>query len=193
MNSLTPSHPSQKPCQLIILDRDGVINKDSDDYIKSVQEWQPIAGSIEAIALLKQAGYCVAIATNQSGIARGYYDVDTLKAMHIKMCNLVAQYSVEIDYIAFCPHGPNDNCSCRKPKAGLLFEIATYFNADLSQVTMVGDSLSDRQAAQNAGANFVLVKTGKGERVLANADSGLLSELDVHDNLLSYVQYLLLR
>jgi len=174
---------------LIILDRDGVINQDSDNYIKSPEEWIPIEGSIKAIALLKQAGYYVAIATNQSGISRGYYDVDTLHAMHRKMAHLLKNDATEIDYIAFCPHGPNDNCSCRKPKAGMLYEIADHFNADLSQTTMVGDTLGDMRAAHAAGANFVLVKTGKGERVLATGE--LAKSVPVYDNLLAYVHELI--
>jgi len=179
------------PLKLIILDRDGVINHDSDHYIKSVQEWQPIAGSIKAIVLLKQAGYSVAIATNQSGIARGYYDLNTLVAMHAKMQNLLAAHAVAIDYIAFCPHAPDDACVCRKPKAGMLLEIALHFQADLSQVTMVGDTLSDFGAAQAAGAKFVLLKTGKGERVLATA--AIPANLNIYDNLLHYTQCLLTR
>ena len=175
--------------KLIILDRDGVINHDSDHYIKSPQEWLPIEGSIEAIALLKQAGYCIAIATNQSGIGRGYYNVETLHAMHTKMQGLLDAYSVSIDYIAFCPHAPDDACACRKPKAAMLLEIAAHFKADLSQVTMVGDTLSDQKAAQAAGAPFVLVKTGKGERVLAAGD--LPADLKVYDNLYHYTQCLL--
>jgi D-glycero-D-manno-heptose 1,7-bisphosphate phosphatase len=178
--------------KLIILDRDGVINHDSDNYIKSVQEWQPIAGSIKAIALLKQAGYYVAIATNQSGIARGYYNLDTLQAMHAKMQNLLASYSVAIDYIAFCPHAPDAACYCRKPKAGMLLEIARHFQADLSQVTMVGDTLGDLGAAQAAGTKFVLVKTGKGERVLASRKHIENNDnLQVYNDLLTYVQSLL--
>ena len=175
--------------KLIILDRDGVINHDSDDYIKSPQEWLPIDGSIEAIVLLKRAGYQVAIATNQSGISRGFYDVNTLHAMHKKMSNLLQEHAVDVDYIAFCPHGPDDACLCRKPKAGLLHEIADHFDADLSQVTMVGDSLSDMRAAQAARANFVLVKTGKGGRVLATGE--LPASIPVYDDLLTYVQQLL--
>lgn len=180
---------SSDAVKLIILDRDGVINHDSDNYIKSVQEWQPIAGSIQAIALLKQAGYHVAIATNQSGIARGYYDLDTLHAMHAKMQNLLAAYSTSIDYIAFCPHAPDAGCRCRKPKAGMLVEIAHHFKADLSQVTMVGDTLGDYGAAQAAGAKFVLVKTGKGERVLTLPDIPI--DLSIYANLLHYTQCLL--
>jgi D-glycero-D-manno-heptose 1,7-bisphosphate phosphatase len=175
--------------KLIILDRDGVINHDSDDYIKSPQEWLPIAGSIEAIALLKRAGYHVAIATNQSGIGRDYYDLATLQAMHNKMQNLLAVHQVAVDYIAYCPHRPDEACLCRKPKAGMLLDIAQHFKVDLQHVTMVGDTLSDMQAAHNAGAHFVLVKTGKGQRVLASGN--VPSEIAVYANLLHYTKCLL--
>ena len=177
--------------KLIILDRDGVINHDSDNYIKSPQEWIPIDGSIEAIALLKQAGYRVAIATNQSGIARGYYDIATLQAMHQKMSDLFKEYSASVDYIAFCPHGPDDGCDCRKPKAGMLTDIAKHFNADLKQTTMIGDTLGDMRAAQAANAQFALVKTGKGERSIASGE--LPKSVPIYDNLLSYTQQLLER
>lgn len=151
---------------LVILDRDGVINHDSDDYIKSVDEWQPIEGSIKAIAQLKKAGYKVAIATNQSGIGRGYYSEETMHQMHQKLAQLLAAYDTNIDKIEFCPHLPDDNCHCRKPKPAMLNNIAKHFAADLSQTYFVGDTLSDLSTADHAGCLFALVKTGKGERVL---------------------------
>ena len=153
--------------KLIILDRDGVINYDSDNYIKSVEEFIPLPGSLEAIALLNKSGYTVAVATNQSGIARGYYDVDTLNAMHQKLANELKRVGGRVDYIAFCPHGPDDNCNCRKPLTGLLEEIATHFNTEFTGVPVVGDSLRDLQSAQAVGASPILVKTGKGERTIA--------------------------
>ena len=153
--------------KLIILDRDGVINYDSDNYIKSVEEFIPLPGSLEAIALLNKSGYTVAVATNQSGIARGYYDVDTLNAMHQKLANELKRVGGRVDYIAFCPHGPDDNCNCRKPLTGLLKEIATHFSTEFPGVPVVGDSLRDLQAAQAVGASPILVKTGKGERTIA--------------------------
>lgn len=175
--------------KLIILDRDGVINEDSDNFIKSPEEWIPIDGSIEALASLKKAAYKIAIATNQSGIGRGYYDLDTLHAMHQKMADLLKPYNINIDYIAYCPHVSADNCDCRKPKPGMLNEIGHHFDVDLSTVTMVGDKLGDMQAAHAAGAQFVLVKTGKGQRVI---DSGELPDtIPVYDNLLAYTQSLL--
>lgn len=153
--------------KLLILDRDGVINHDSDAYIKSVAEWLPLPGAIGAIAHLHQAGWTVAIATNQSGLARGYYDLATLEAMHERLRSLVAEQGGEVGLIVHCPHGPDDQCSCRKPRPGLLQTIAAHYDQPLAGVWFVGDSLSDLQAATAAAAQPVLVKTGKGLRTLA--------------------------
>ena len=155
--------------KLLILDRDGVINEDSDAYIKSVQEWLPIAASIEAIAQLSKAGWTVAVATNQSGIARGYYDLATLDAMHERLRALVAQQGGEVGLIVYCPHGPDDGCACRKPRPGMLQTIARHYQAELAGVWFVGDSMGDLEAAIAVGAQPVLVKTGKGCRTLAKS------------------------
>jgi D-glycero-D-manno-heptose 1,7-bisphosphate phosphatase len=152
--------------EVIILDRDGVINEDSDDYIKSPQEWIPIKGSLEAIKRLNKAGFKVALASNQSGIARGYFDEAMLESMHDKMKTLLAQRGARIDEIEYCPHGPTDNCLCRKPKPGMLLQIAKKLSVKPAQMTFVGDSLSDIQAARMAGVKPVLVKTGKGLKTL---------------------------
>ncbi len=176
--------------KLIILDRDGVINEDSDAYIKSPEEFIPLPGSLEAIARLKQAGYTVAIATNQSGIARGYYDETTLAAMHEKLARLLAQHGGAIDYIAYCPHGPDDHCSCRKPLPGLLNEISEHFKTDLDNVPMIGDSLRDIQAARSVGGDPVLVQTGKGARTLDTA-SAELQHVPVYANLAKAVDAIL--
>lgn len=149
--------------KLIVLDRDGVINHDSDAYIKTVDEWQPLPGAIAAMARLYQAGWTVAVATNQSGLARGYYDEAELHAMHDKMRALLAEQQAEIGLVAFCPHGPDDGCDCRKPNTGLLLQIAEHYGVDLDGVWFVGDSLRDLQAAVTVGAQPVLVKTGKGQ------------------------------
>lgn len=154
--------------KLIILDRDGVINYDSDTYIKSVEEWRPIPGSLEAIARLNRAGYRVVIATNQSGIGRGLFDTRTLAAMHRKMDALLVPLGGRVDAIFCCPHAPRDNCACRKPKVGLFEQIASAQGADLKTAMAVGDSLRDIQAALSAGARAVLVRTGKGEQTLAS-------------------------
>jgi len=151
---------------LIILDRDGVINEDSDDFIKSPDEWKPLPGSMEAIAQLKNAGWTVVIATNQSGITRKLFDLDTLNAIHDKMHRMAHEYGGSIDAIFFCPHGPKDNCDCRKPLAGLYEQISRRLNISLENVPSIGDSLRDIQAAQTAGAQPILVRTGKGTKTL---------------------------
>jgi D-glycero-D-manno-heptose 1,7-bisphosphate phosphatase len=150
--------------KLVILDRDGTINVDSDQYIKSPAEWKPIKGSLEAIARLTQAGWHVVVATNQSGIGRGLFDMATLNAIHDSMHRAVHQAGGRIDAVFFCPHADASNCECRKPKPGLLLEIAKRMNVGLEGVPMVGDSLRDLQAAAGAGAKPVLVLTGKGKK-----------------------------
>ena len=152
--------------KLLMLDRDGVINYDSDAYIKSVEEWTPLPGSVEAIAQLSKAGWTVAVATNQSGIARGYYDIATLDAMHQRLRALVAEQGGELGLIVYCPHSPDEGCDCRKPKPGLLKTIAAHYQVELARVWFVGDSISDLEAAKAVDCQPVLVKTGKGEKTL---------------------------
>lgn len=152
--------------KLIVLDRDGVINYDSDDYVKSVDEWIPLPGSMEAIGILTKAGYKIAVATNQSGIARGYFSVETLNQMHEKMISLAAKHGGQFDYIAYCPHGPDDHCNCRKPLPGLIHQIETALNVSAKDCYMVGDSYRDLEAGIAAGMKPVLVLTGKGQRTL---------------------------
>ncbi len=167
--------------KLIILDRDGVINRDSDNFIKSPEEWVPIPGSLAAIARLNRAGYTVAVATNQSGIARGLYDLEVLEAMHEKFSSLLAEEGGRVELIEFCPHGPDDECECRKPLPGMYRRIAERFGVDLKGVPVVGDSLRDLQAAQAVGARPILVRTGKGERTLAKGEG--LEGIAVFDDL----------
>lgn len=150
--------------KLIILDRDGVINHDSDLYIKSPEEWLPIPGSLDAIARLNQWGYRVVVCTNQSGIGRGLFGMDTLNAIHEKMIKAAAHAGGTIDAVFFCPHTNADNCACRKPKSGMFKEIAARYNLDLAGVPAVGDSLRDLQAAAEVGAQPMLVLTGKGKK-----------------------------
>jgi len=177
--------------KLIILDRDGVINQDSDNFIKSVDEFIPLPGSVEAIAKLKHAGYQVYIATNQSGIARGFYNEATLHAMHEKLANLLKQHDAKIDGIEFCPHGPDDHCDCRKPKAGMYLNIAKQAGLpDLTGVLVVGDSLRDLQAAQAVNAKPHLVRTGKGERTIKNGEG--LAGIPVYNDLADFVNQLLI-
>jgi D-glycero-D-manno-heptose 1,7-bisphosphate phosphatase len=152
--------------KLIVLDRDGVINEDSPSYIKTPDEWHPIAGSLEAIAKLKRHGYKIAIATNQSGIARHYYTKETLDLIHQKMLKQIETAGGHIDAIFICPHEPKDNCDCRKPKPGLLLQAAHQFNVKPEEILFIGDAMRDLLAAKACGATAILVKTGKGSEVL---------------------------
>ena len=177
--------------RLVILDRDGVINHDSDQFIKNPDEWQPIPGSLEAIARLTHAGYRVVVVTNQSGIARGLLDIETLMAIHEKMHKLVGEAGGVIEAVLFCPHGPKENCGCRKPRAGMFRELASRLHMDLVDVPAVGDSLRDLQAARSVGAQPILVLTGKGEKTLEQADDDLFG-VPVFDDLASFVDALLM-
>lgn len=175
--------------RLVILDRDGVINQDSDDFIKSPEEFIPIAGSLEAIARLKQAGFTVVVATNQSGIARGLFGLDALAAMHDKLAGLLAELGAGVDGIYYCPHGPEDSCDCRKPLPGLLQQIAEHFGVSLAGVPVIGDSGRDLEAARAVGAQPILVRTGKGERTLEQAEG--LEDVPVYDDLAAAADALL--
>jgi len=178
--------------KLIILDRDGVINYDSDQYIRTVEQWVALPGSINAIAELSKAGYKIAIATNQSGIGRGYYCVATLTAMHQKMTTLVTDAGGSIDSIVYCPHVADDNCLCRKPLPGMISQILEQFciaDEDTNGVWLVGDSLRDIQAAEAMNLRTALVKTGKGERTLAN--SALNKDTVIFKDLAHFAQHLL--
>ena len=150
--------------KLIVLDRDGVINEDSDDYIKSPDEYVPIVGSLKAIADLNEAGYTVVVASNQSGISRGLFSMATLEAMHEKLNTLLAEQQGKIDKIYFCPHSPDGNCDCRKPKPGMLHEIIKDYDVTPSEVFLIGDSMKDIVAAHSAGMVPLLVCTGKGTK-----------------------------
>lgn len=152
--------------KLIILDRDGVINHDRDDFVKTADECVPIDGSIDAMARLSSAGYTLVIATNQSGLARGKFDLDDLEAMHAKLTQLVEEAGGEITAIFYCPHAPEDNCKCRKPMPGMLDAIEAEFNTSVESCYFVGDSLRDLQAALRKGSKPVLVKTGNGQKTL---------------------------
>jgi len=170
---------------LIILDRDGVINFDSDQFIKNPEEWKPIPGSLEAIARLNQAGYRVVVSTNQSGVGRGLFDMPTLNAIHDKMHKACALVGAHIDAVFFCPHTADSHCECRKPKPGMLVEIAARYNVSLSGVPAVGDSLRDLQAAAAMGAKPYLVLTGKG--IKTQAAGGLPEGTSVYENLAAVV------
>jgi D-glycero-D-manno-heptose 1,7-bisphosphate phosphatase len=183
--------PQAQHPKLIILDRDGVINHDSPDFIKSPDEWIPIPGSLEAIARLNQAGYRVVIASNQSGIARQLFDITTLNAIHAKMHRLALQVGADIDAVFFCPHAAADNCDCRKPKPGMFAEISKRYQVSLKGVPTVGDSLRDLQAGFISGCVPFLVLTGKGEKT--HTTGGLPPGTQVFPDLAATVQHILMQ
>jgi len=172
--------------RMVILDRDGVINRDSDDYIKSIDEWAPIPGSLEAISRLKKAGYLVTVASNQSGISRGLFSENDLQKIHHKLEEQLAMRGTKIDGIFYCPHGPRDNCICRKPKPGLLLQIAKQFDIKLSETPFVGDNIGDIKAAEMANAKPILVRTGKGEYVMQHFPETI--NVPVYDDLAHFVR-----
>ena len=155
--------------KLVILDRDGTINADSDEFIKSPQEWEPLPGALEAIARMNHAGWHVAIASNQSGLGRGLFDVASLNAMHAKMHKLLSTHGGRVDAIFYCPHAPDEGCTCRKPLPGLFEQIAERFGIELKGTPVVGDGLRDMQAAAAAGCEPHLVLTGKGAEFAGRA------------------------
>ena len=175
--------------KLAILDRDGVVNFDSPAFIKSPEEWRPIPGSLDAITRLNRAGYHVVIASNQSGVGRGLFEMATLNAIHDKMHRALAEVGGRLDAVFFCPHAQEANCNCRKPRAGLLDEIARRFNMSLEGVPVIGDALRDLQAAAAVGAQPVLVLTGKGPRT--QREGGLPPGTRVHASLATAVDALL--
>jgi D-glycero-D-manno-heptose 1,7-bisphosphate phosphatase len=174
--------------KLVILDRDGTINHDSDHYIKSLEEWRPIKGAMEAIARLTQAGYRIVVATNQSGIARGLFDTRTLFEIHDALQRAAAQAGGRVDAFFFCPHTADARCQCRKPEPGMLLEIARRFNVSLKDVYMVGDALKDTQAAAAAGARPVLVLTGKGKKT--RDEGNLPAGTEVYPDLAAFAEHL---
>lgn len=179
--------------KLLILDRDGVINQDSDAFIKSVEEWLPIPGSIEAMARLTKLGFSIYVATNQSGLGRGLFDKGTLLAMHDRMTNLVEAAGGQIKGIYYCPHHPDDNCDCRKPLPGLLEQISRDASVSVAGAPLVGDSLRDLQAGLAASCQPVLVKTGKGATTLTrlrDTADPLLDALPIFDSLAHFADHL---
>ena len=168
---------------LVIVDRDGVINHESEAYIKSPEEWIPIQGSLEAIAKLNKAGHRVVIATNQSGVGRGYYSIETLHKIHDAMQRALARVGGHIDRIYYCPHAPDDHCRCRKPQPGLLLDIAADYPDDFNSAIFVGDSWRDLQAAEAVNIQAVLVRTGNGNVTV----SGGLKDISVYDDLAAFV------
>ncbi len=175
--------------RLVVLDRDGVINHESDAYIKSPDEWIPISGSLEAVARLNQDGFSVVVATNQAGVGRGFFDLAALAKIHAKMTVSLAKVGGHLDGIFFCPHRPEENCGCRKPGPGLLRQIAESFHVSLSGVPVIGDSLRDIEAAETVGARPILVRTGYGEETLRQMTDQ--SRAEVFANLSRVVDYLI--
>ena len=175
--------------KLIILDRDGVINEDLERPVGHPDEWVPIPGSLEAIARLHQAGWHIAVATNQSGIGRGLIELETLHDIHRRMHEMVNKAGGKIDVVAFCPHGDSSECDCRKPAPGMLYTISERLDIDLSKVVLVGDSLRDMQAAMATAATPIIVRTGKGQKTLDNNKG--LEHIPAYDDLASYVDALL--
>lgn len=173
---------------LIILDRDGVINADSDDYIKSPDEWHALPGSLEAIATLSKAGHKVVVATNQSGVGRGYYDLNMLQKIHEKMQTELAKHGGKLTGIYFCPHTPDDRCHCRKPEPGLLEKIKADFPEEFSNAVLIGDSYRDLQAAHKMKIKAILVKTGNGKKTLEKNKDEIN---EVYDDLKAYVKIML--
>lgn len=185
--------------KLVILDRDGVINFDSDQFIKSPDEWKPIPGSLEAIARLNHSGYHVVVATNQSGVGRGLFDMAMLNAIHDKMYRALSQYGGRIDAVFYCPHTPDDDCACRKPKPGLFLQIGERFGVELKGTPVVGDGLRDLQAGHAAGCEPHLVLTGKGEALQAALQAGQALPPEyppgtqVHADLATFADFLIAR
>lgn len=182
--------------KLVILDRDGTINADRDDYVKSPEEWEPLPGALEAMARLHHGGWHVVVATNQSGIGRGLFDMAALNAMHQKMNALLARHGGRVDAVFFCPHAPSEACQCRKPLPGLIEQVLQRFGAHPQQVPVVGDSLRDLQAGAAAGCETHLVRTGK----TAGWSDAQVQELvqqvpgtQVHADLAAFAEHLLRR
>ncbi|HEU4460907.1 MAG TPA: D-glycero-beta-D-manno-heptose 1,7-bisphosphate 7-phosphatase [Methylibium sp.] len=187
---MNPTH------KLVILDRDGTINADSDDYIKSPEEWQPLPGSLEAIARLNHAGWHVVVATNQSGLGRGLYDAAAFNAIHAKMNAALARVGGRVDAVFFCPHAPADGCGCRKPAPGLFEQIARRYGIELAGVPAVGDSLRDLQAAAAAGCEPHLVLTGKSQGLDDAAGEALLARVPgstAHADLTQFAEFVVQR
>ncbi|CAN5152023.1 D-glycero-beta-D-manno-heptose 1,7-bisphosphate 7-phosphatase [soil metagenome] len=180
--------------KLIILDRDGTINEDRDDYVKSPDEWVPLPGALEAIARLNHAGWHTVVATNQSGLGRGLFDMSTLNAMHTKMNQMLAKQGGRIDAVFFCPHAPDETCTCRKPLPGLFEQIGERFGVVLGNVPVVGDTIRDLQAGAAVGCPPHFVRTGKGARLSADDLDELIRQVpgtQVHADLTAFAEHLI--
>ena len=180
--------------KLVILDRDGTINEDSDDYVKAPEEWRPLPGALEAIAKLNHAGWHVVVATNQSGLGRGLFDVAALNAMHAKLHTMLASVGGRIDAIFYCPHTPDDHCRCRKPEPGLFEQIGERYGLDLKGVPVVGDTVRDLVAGTAVGCEPHLVLTGKAEAYRDRTlPDGMPPHTQTHNDLMAFAEYLVAR
>jgi D-glycero-D-manno-heptose 1,7-bisphosphate phosphatase len=182
------------PMKLIVLDRDGTINQDRDDYVKSPEEWVPIPGALEAIARLNHAGWHTVVATNQSGIGRGLFDMATLNAMHLKMHQALAKHGGRIDAVFFCPHAPEEGCSCRKPMPGLIQQIHERYGVEAADVPVVGDVLRDLQAGAAAGSPTHLVRTGKTAKMSDAQIAAICAQVPgthVHSDLDAFAEWMI--
>lgn len=173
--------------KLILLDRDGVINTDAPNHVRSPEEWHPLSGSLEAISELKKNNYNVAIVTNQSGIGRGYFTKETLKAIHNKMRKALSKFNCEVDQFFYCPHHPDENCPCRKPKPGMILKALKHFNVQKEETIFIGDSLRDIKAAIAANCKPVLVLTGNGKETLKSYKNEL-TNVSIFEDLASFVK-----
>ena len=178
------------PGELVLLDRDGVINEDSDDYIRSVADWRPIPGSLEAVGRLSRAGASVAVVSNQSGLARGLFSEEALRGIHAAMREGLARAGGDLAGVFFCPHHPEDGCACRKPRPGLLRQVERELSVSVVGAPLVGDQRSDIELARGAGCMPVLVRTGKGAAVERGGD---LEDVEVFDDLAAFVEAWLAR
>ncbi len=182
------------PLKLIVLDRDGTINEDRDDFVKSADEWVPLPGALEAIARLNHAGWHTVVATNQSGLGRGTFDMAALNGMHVKMNQMLAKQGGRIDAVFFCPHAPDEGCNCRKPLPGLFQQIGERFGVSLDDVPVVGDSLRDLQAGAAVGCQPHLVLSGKGARLDATQIEALCAQVpgtQVHADLAAFAEHMI--
>jgi D-glycero-D-manno-heptose 1,7-bisphosphate phosphatase len=178
--------------KLVILDRDGTLNEDSADYVKSPDEWTPLPGALEAVARLNHAGWHVVVASNQSGLGRGLFDVSTLNAMHAKMHRMLAAVGGRIDAVFYCPHGPDEACRCRKPEPGLFEQIGERYGIDLRGVHAIGDSPRDVLAGMAVGCVPHLVLTGKGAEFAGrDLPETLPPQTRVHRDLAAFADFLI--
>ena len=180
--------------KLVILDRDGTINEDRDDFVKSEAEWVPLPGALDAIARLNHAGWHVAVASNQSGLGRGLFDVEALNAIHAKMYKAVAAFGGRIDAVFYCPHSPDEGCQCRKPLPGLFEQIGERFGVDLRTTHVVGDTQRDLQAGSVVGCQPHLVLTGKAQSLRGQPlPEGYPPDTRVHQDLAAFADWLVTR